>query len=268
MKMLFVATALFGSLASQSQVATAPSRGLERDTTDGLVVGVTPVPWGPGERAEYQLSVGLFGTVGDGFLEVPEVEDIRGHDTYHIQLGIKGSVLFGAFKVDDTFQSWLDVNSLVARRFQKNQKEDDFVRNRTFDFYPDNLTWHWVERDRSGFLPSNDPLDEVSMFFFVRTLPLEVGDSYTFNRYFKAEDNPVRIEVVRKERVKVPAGEFDTIVVRPIIKTDGIFGEESELEVYFTDDERRVLVLMESKAPWVRSLTLKLTNYQEGQKLP
>jgi hypothetical protein len=268
MKTLMLATVLAGSAAPQTPATVAA--GAASDTTERATrpSGPAAVPWGPGERAEYELVTGVFGSVGSGFLEVPGIETVRGHETYHIQLGVSGSVLFGAFKLEDRFQTWMDVNSLVARRFQKNQIEDEFVRNRTYEFYPENLTWHWVERDRSGFLPSKQPLDEVSMLYLVRTLPLRVGDSYTFNRYFKSEDNPVRIEVVRKERVKVPAGEFDTIVVRPIIKTDGIFGEESELEVYFTDDERRVLVLMKSKAPWVRSLTLKLTSYEAGEKLP
>ena len=266
MKIIVLATALAGSLTPQSSVALG--EGVQgRDTTEHAASTMAAVPWGVGERAEYELATGLFGTVGDGTLEVPRIVKIRGHDTWHVELGVRGSVLFGAFKLEDRFQSWMDVNTLVARRFQKNQIEDDFVRNRTYDFYPENLTWHWIERDRSGFLPSDKPLDEVSMFFLVRTLPLKVGETYTFNRYFKAEDNPVRIEVVRKERVKVPAGEFDTIVVRPIIKTDGIFGEESELEVYFSDDERRILVQMKSKAPWVRSLHLKLTSYQAGKKV-
>lgn len=268
--MLLLATALAGSLAPQDPVSPAGTNGPGADTADAVAAtsARARVPWGPGERADYELSTGVFGNVGAGFLEVAGIEDVRGHDTYHIQLGVKGSVLFGAFKLEDRFQTWMDVGTLVSRRFQKNQVEDDFVRNRTYDFYPENLTWHWVERDRSGLLPSREPLDEVSMLFLVRTLPLKVGETYTFNRYFKSEDNPVRIEVVRKERVKVPAGEFDTIVVRPIIKTDGIFGEESDLEVYFTDDERRILVQMHSKAPWVRSLHLKLTNYQAGKKLP
>lgn len=269
MKMLLLATALLGTIVPQDPGAagtTGPSADSVIEASEA--VGPAAVPWLPGERAEYELATGVFGNVGTGFLEVAGIEDVRGHDTYHIQLGVSGSVLFGAFKLDDRFQSWMDVNTLAAHRFQKNQLEDDFVRNRTYDFYPENLTWHWVEKDRSGLLPSEQPLDEVSMLFLVRTLPLEIGKTYTFNRYFKSEDNPVRIEVVRKERVKVPAGEFNTIVVRPVIKTDGIFGAESELEVYFTDDERRILVQMKSKAPWVRSLHLKLTSYEAGEKLP
>jgi hypothetical protein len=65
----------------------------------------------------------------------------------------------------------------------------------------------------------------------------------------------------------VPAGTFDTIVIRPIIKTDGLFGEGGEAELYFTDDERRVLVRLESKVGRIGSLSLHLREFQEGRPL-
>jgi hypothetical protein len=55
-------------------------------------------------------------------------------------------------------------------------------------------------------------------------------------------------------------------VVRPIIKTGGIFAEGGEAEVYITDDERRVLVRLNSKLR-VGSVVLELTEYREGEKL-
>ncbi|HEU4452815.1 MAG TPA: DUF3108 domain-containing protein, partial [Longimicrobium sp.] len=56
-----------------------------------------------------------------------------------------------------------------------------------------------------------------------------------------------------------------TIVVRPIIKTEGLFGEGGEAEVYFTDDSRRLMVQMRSKVPLVGSLSLHMTSYQPGE---
>ena len=84
-------------------------------------------------------------------------------------------------------------------------------------------------------------------------------------RYFKADGNPVILEVLRKERITVPAGTFNTVVVRPILKTDGLFGEGGEAEVYFTDDSRRLMVQMRSKVPVVGSQSLHMTKYQPGE---
>ena len=90
-------------------------------------------------------------------------------------------------------------------------------------------------------------LDEISYLYLIRTLPLELGRTYEFDRYFEEDGNPVVVEVLRRERVRVPAGTFDTIVLRPIIQTDGLFGEDGQAEVFISDDDRRLVVQIKSR---------------------
>jgi hypothetical protein len=66
------------------------------------------------------------------------------------------------------------------------------------------------------------------------------------------------------ETVEVPAGRFETVVVQPIIQTKGLFADGGEAKLYFTNDERRLLVQMKSSVPVVGSLTLQLKEYTEG----
>ena len=110
-------------------------------------------------------------------------------------------------------------------------------------------------------------MDDISFVYYIRSLPLEVGKTYTLNRYFKQDGNPVTIQVLRKDRREVPAGEFETIVVKPIIQTDGLFGEGGNAEIHFSDDERRLLVYLRSEIPVVGSITLHLERIQEGLPL-
>src|SRR5690606_25183114 len=127
--------------------------------------------------------------------------------------------------------------------------------------------WEIVGTDDEGPLASDLPLDDVSFLYFVRTIPLEVGQTYTYNRYFRESGNPVVLHVLRKETVKVPAGTFETVVVQPIIQTSGLFGDGGRAEVYFTDDDRRLLVQMKSSVPVVGSLNLHLTSVREGEAI-
>ena len=226
---------------------------------------VARVPFGPGERLGYKVKLGIFGTVGEGSMEMVGVDTIHGHPTYHLRFDLEGKVLFA--EVDDRLQSWLDVSRLVARRFEQNQKEVNFKRHRVFDFFPEERRYVRLDREGEGELATDEPLDDVSFLYFVRTLPLEVGKTYTFERYYKQDGNPVTLQVLRKETVTVPAGTFETIVVRPIIKTDGLFGEGGEAEVYFTDDEQRLLVMMKSKVPVIGNLSLHLDSYTPGEPL-
>ncbi len=215
----------------------------------------------PLERAEYDVKVGPFGA-GTGVMEVLGRELIDGHDTYHAVLRIEGGV--GPAMVADRFESWIDAaawndkRNLFSRRFVQDQRELGKVRQRTYELSPERKQYRRVDTGETLPLTAGQPLDDVSMLFFARGLPLKVGDVYTIDRYFKADANPIVLRVVRRETVTVPAGTFETVVVRPTIKTSGLFGEGGEAELYFSDDQHHTLIRMSSKVPIIGSLSLHL----------
>jgi hypothetical protein len=234
--------------------------------TQGMAAFVpAPVPFGPGERLDYRVSVGLLGGTGHGSMEVLGIEGVRNRPTYHLRYRLKGGVFFA--KVDDIFQSWLDVEGLFARRFAQDQREVKFRRFRVFDFYPEERRFVRLDGKGVGDLPTNEPLDDVSFLYFVRTLPLEVGRTYSMERYYQRDDNPVQITVLRRERITVPYGTFDTIVVRPVVRTRGLFAQGGQAELYFSDDSRRLLVQMTARIPVLKHVQLSLEAYQPGTRL-
>jgi hypothetical protein len=223
------------------------------------------VPFGVGERMSYRVRLGIVGDVGSGLLEVEGVDTVRGHETYTMRFQLKGGIAFA--KVDDDFRTWMDTQDLFSHRFKQDQKEVRYERHRTIDFFPEQRRWATTDGSDGGAMPTAEPLDDVSFLYFVRTLPLEVGKTYTFNRYFKEDGNPVTVKVLRKQRVTVPAGTFNTIVVQPVIKTKGLFSEGGKAEIYFTDDSQRILVQLKSKVKILKSLDMHLQSYTPGRRL-
>jgi hypothetical protein len=234
-------------------------------TPDTVMFVPAEVPFGPGERLDYRVSVGLLGGMGHGSMEVLGIEGIRNRPTYHLRYRLKGGVVFA--RVDDIFHSWLDVEGLFARRFAQDQKEVRFRRFRVFDFYPEDRRFIRLDGKGVGDLPTNEPLDDVSFLYFIRTLPLEVGRSYVVERYFQAAGNPVRINVLRRQRITVPYGTFDTIVVLPVVRTGGLFSQGGQAELYFSDDDRHLLVQMIARIPVLKHVQLSLEGYRPGTKL-
>jgi hypothetical protein len=57
----------------------------------------------------------------------------------------------------------------------------------------------------------------------------------------------VEVQVLKKERVSVPAGTFDTVVVKPILKSEGIFLRKGDVYIWLTDDDKKIPVKMKSK---------------------
>ncbi len=137
---------------------------------------------------------------------------------------------------------------------------------RHWEFFPREGRWLREDNGEEGELGSSQPLDDVAFVYYVRTLPLRVGDVYTLPRYFRESGNPVVVRVLRKDRITVPAGTFNTVVVQPIIRTRGLFSEGGKAEIHFSDDHRRILVQMQSRLSF-GSLSLHLRSLEEGEPL-
>ncbi|HTR45599.1 MAG TPA: DUF3108 domain-containing protein [Thermodesulfovibrionales bacterium] len=106
---------------------------------------------------------------------------------------------------------------------------------------------HLRDEKKDCELPS-PAFDPLSSFYFLRTLPLEVGKSVFVAVFDNRKVWNVEVQVLGRERVGVPAGEFNTIVVKPLMKSEGIFYRKSELVIWLTDDERRIPVKVKTKA--------------------
>lgn len=233
---------------------TAAPAETERD--DELPV----FPFNIGERLDYQVKFGPV-SVGSATMEVVGVETLRGRQVYHTRFVVKGGTLF--YKVNDRYESWFDPRDDVSLRFKQQIDEGTYEAERTYEIFPERRVY--VENDKPEQPSVGNPLDEAALIYYMRTMPLEMGETYDLDRYFKPDRNPVRVQVLRRERVTTPAGTFNTIVVRPSIKAKGIFSEGGKAEVWFTDDSVRTMVQMKSQLKF-GSLNLYLKSVREGRR--
>ncbi|HLB10377.1 MAG TPA: DUF3108 domain-containing protein [Gemmatimonadaceae bacterium] len=213
-------------------------------------------PYGVGEKLVYDLAVGG-AKVGTGTMSIIAGDAIEGHDIYHSIFDIKGGFLF--FKVDDRLESWFEPATATSHRFYQRINEGSYHKERYFEIYPDSAKLH--QRGFEQKESVHDPLDDASFFYFVRTVPLVIGETYTYTRYFRPENNPVIVKVLRREKITVDAGKFNTIVLQPIIKSGGLFADGGEALIWVTDDDRRIMVQLRAKMPVLKSLDLFLKSY-------
>ena len=243
--------------------AQPPARSATPASASGQVVretgsGRAAVPWTVGEQAQYEVRFGKL-KVGRGSIEVVKLDDVRGREAWHTRFRVSGGTFF--YRVDDVLESWFDTRTLASLRFVKDQEEGRSDREVRYEIYPERTAYK--EKDGAEQPSVAQPLDDGSFLFFVRTIPLVVGRTYEFDRYFKPDRNPVRIRVLRREKVRVPAGEFDAIVVQPVFKTKGIFSENGRAEVWLSDDDRRIVLQMKSSLSF-GSLNLYLKSHTPG----
>ncbi|MFZ6016471.1 MAG: DUF3108 domain-containing protein [Nitrospirota bacterium] len=108
--------------------------------------------------------------------------------------------------------------------------------------YIDYLTNEKREFDIPFFI-----FDPISSFYYLRTLQLEVGKPVYMTIFDSKKVWNVEIKVLKKERLELPTGVFDTILVKPIMKSEGIFHRKGDILIWLTDDKRRIPVRMKTK---------------------
>jgi len=248
---------LAAATATSSWAQTVPAAP-STQTVVAATVKRAKVPFGTGERMEYDVRFGSL-RVGSAHMEVVALDNLRGRAAWHTAFWVQGGNFL--YRVNDVYESWMDAETLSSLRFVQNLEEGGKEVERRFEIYP----------ERGIFIQTNkkptkeektvsQPLDDGSFLYFIRTIPLTVGQTYSFDRYFRPDRNPVRVTVLRREKVKVPAGTFDAIVVQPMIKTKGIFSENGHAEIWLSDDDRRIMLQMKSKLSF-GSLNLYLKSY-------
>jgi hypothetical protein len=200
------------------------------------------VTFGVGELLEYDVRVAI--VHGSASLEIVGLDTIRGRPAWHTVSKTRGGML--GIRVNDRLDSWIDVNTISTLRYKEDVSEANYKRKRDYEFYPDQKLY--IEGTDTTQTVDR-PVDQTSIFYLLRTLDLRPGLDTSFSNYFMVDRNPIRLIVLGREHISVPAGDFETVIVRPIIKAKGLFSEGGDARVWISDDDRRIVVQVKAKVP-------------------
>jgi hypothetical protein len=233
------------------------------DTFERLVENVA---FGVGEHLDFDIKYGFI-TAGSATMSVKRMIEYESRPCFLIETTAESNSFFSTFyKVDDRVESIIDAAGLYSWRFEKNLSEGKYRAHRqiTFD-QRNNIAYYSKEEDHldTADVPNNVQ-DVLSVFYFVRTQPLEVGKSVFVDNYNDGKLHKLEVRVLEKETITVSAGTFECFVVEPLLQSVGVFKHEGRLKVWLTADRLRLPVLMKSKV-LVGSISAELTDYELGE---
>lgn len=217
-----------------------------------------PAPFAVGEELTYKATFGGL-PAGSARMRVDGIEIVRGRPAYHVVFSIDGGVPF--YRVHDRYESWIDVQTLASLRHRQDISEGRYKRNTTYEIYPERATYQ--KDDEPAEASVANPLDDGSFIYAVRAARVRVGETRRDDRYFRPDRNPVVLTGLRQDTVTVNAGTFATTVVRPSIKANGLFSENGDAQIWFSDDASRIPVQVKTKFSKF-SLTLSLQSVTQG----
>jgi len=203
--------------------------------------------FGPGERLTF--SVEYFGvSAGFATLAVEDGPSMNDRPTLHLIASARTHPAFEwVFKVRDRIESFLDAQGLFSWRYEKHLREGSYSNDSVIIY--DQPNRRVIKDQGRTVVPAPAwTQDVLSEFYFFRAMSFNVGDTLTIP--VVADDGKsyeLLVKVLRKERVAVPAGTFNCLVVQPTLKFEGLFQQKGTINIWVTDDPRHVPVLIKTK---------------------
>jgi hypothetical protein len=216
------------------------------------------VPWKIGEY--FQFSIDWSGVNGgSALMQVQNIQTVDGHRTWRIVTKAESNSFVSKFyKVRDRAESYIDAESLYTRRFEKHLREGNYKQDVSVRYDQEARKAIYEGGTKKIDVPPRVH-DVLSAFYYVRTCPLPEGGVVSIPTHDNEKSYDMVVKVIRRERVEVPAGKFDCVLVEPVLKSEGIFKSKGQMLVWLSDDERRIPVQVKSKVP-IGSISVVLTD--------
>jgi len=206
----------------------------------------SPYPFQVGETLRYDARLGYF-PVGEATVSVTRVTKERGVDAFLFTMSGQGGP--PGWRVRYDLSSWVDTKPFNSLRFHRRLDQRGKVEEQEYIIVPDSARYRQVGMEGDYVAPMQ-PLDELAFLYFLRTVALQTGRTYSFSRYFRTGYNPVQVEVTGRESLALPDGPVPCLALR--VTSRGMV-----MRLWLTDDRRRLPAQMEVPLPFgVVSLTL------------
>jgi Protein of unknown function (DUF3108) len=160
------------------------------------------------------------------------------------------------YHVQDRLESFLDPSTFCSHQTSRHI-EEGFRRvetHITFDYQHGKavLDHKNIKKKESKHEEHDIPncvTDMLSSVYYVASLPLLTGKTYSFPINDGGPTVTVVVHVEAREQVKTPAGTFNAIRVQPETAS-GVLRDKGKIWVWYSDDAARVPVQMRARMSW------------------
>ena len=207
-----------------------------------------PYPFAVGETLQYEATLGVF-PIGTASATVTRMARERGKEAFVFSATGQGGP--PGIRAQYDLTSWVGTGPFNSLRFNRRLVQGSSVQEEHYQIIPDSNRYR-VEGKPQDWVAPSDPLDELAFLYYLRTMPMKVGETYRLSRYFKTGYNPNKVTVVSRDTAVLPSGASVPVLVVEVTSRGTTVG------VRFTDDARRLPVQLDLPLPY-GSVTLQLT---------
>lgn len=228
----------------------------------------------PGEKHVFDVT--YFGTTA-GSVELTVVPNkfIGDREVFHIRGYAKSTSIFALFyRLNDLIESFVDKESLFTHKFVL--KLDETLQQRDLiELYDqvEHKLHFWSHLDHKNKGKSNEQFtsdikpftqDVLSSLFYLRSLPLEVGKTFSFPVVSNGKSYEVEAKVIREEKLTTKVGNIQAFVIQPDTKFDGVLKTTGDSFIWISNDEHRSILKIDAKVK-IGSVIAYIRELEHGQ---
>ena len=219
-----------------------------------ILIGQSAWPFQIGERLTYDVSfTGI--TAGQASLEVVNDTVLNNNHQLHIRFNARTTFpVSSIYTINDQVDTWLDSKYLYTKKLTKNIREGNYK----------NDSYTIIDYDQSIAITNGDTViidqflrDSYSLFYFLRTIPLIIGETINFTAFDGKKITPFQVITKTKETINTMARTFPCLVVKPFREGTTLLKNKGDMTIWFSDDKNRLPVQIRIKLKY-GSMLLKL----------
>lgn len=227
-------------------------------------------PFNAGDHLVYDIKWGIL-KVGEAEMLVEASGEENPGDLRFVLLVRTSPWADTFYKVRNRIESYTDAEVTKALHYVKDQYEGGREREITVNFDWDKNTAQYknFEDQLAAITVPADCHDPFSVLFAYRLKDFQLGQRISVPVTDGKKSLTADIDVLEKETIKVKAGTFDCLRVRPDVKDlGGIFSKskDAHMDIWFSDDKHKLIVKMSSSVS-VGRFKVELREYVLGDTL-
>ncbi|HEX2955546.1 MAG TPA: DUF3108 domain-containing protein [Chitinispirillaceae bacterium] len=167
------------------------------------------------------------------------------------------------YKMRDYILSTVDADGLYPLFFEQHLREGKKYKADRWMLFDNSAGKIHIKEKKFKTVETKDFVyDYLSILYYVRSMKTAPGDTFTLKTYTDSKIHPIYVNCGGKTDIKIDAGTFSCIRLEPKLAGDGkTFNKKDKLEVFISDDQNRLPVLIKSKIKF-GSITAKLIWYE------
>ena len=193
---------------------------------------------------------------GRGVMWIDGPVDVRGVSTIVLHSDISGG--FGPIRVSDKATSWFDPERMASMRYVKSERSPLGRHDEDVEIDPSQHWWRDAD-GHTGTSVSDQPLDELSFIYALRSMRIPDDSTIVLNRHFDSERNPTTVRGVGRGSVESPLGTFATRTIEMRVRDARRYRGEGLIRISFSDDPCRRPIRIESKIPNAGTVVMTLS---------